>query len=332
LEEALSDLIGSFIKLQGSTLQWTHPSYRDLVIDELARDTPERTKFLTETNLEGLKIAISESGGVTGARRFPLIPDPVSQGEFRKKALQLMEQDYEALVPLMTILTSALLTSEIRRDHKQLLQEVLTDCLEVARQRFSEEKRWRIKETMISVERAQEVLDLDPLEWPILNAIWDQVTGELRTTLKSLTGEERDIVSRLDPDDVELFLIMGNLILDEKMSLNNTKSESLSLLNEILTMLTDYLETEASVEVDAESPSANQSNWEDLGWWHSVIAPYVRSSIGSVSSLKTVVSSLEEALDRLDDHRSDHEPDYYEARGRSASAQSFQIENLFSDL
>jgi hypothetical protein len=54
-------------------IDWMHPSYRDLVVDELVRTDSLRTKFLGSAGVEGIRLALSVSGGAQGSRRFPFI-------------------------------------------------------------------------------------------------------------------------------------------------------------------------------------------------------------------------------------------------------------------
>jgi hypothetical protein len=54
-------------------VSWIHPSYRDLVIEELSNDPTLKGHFLGNTNLEGIKLALSDAGGAAGGRKFPLI-------------------------------------------------------------------------------------------------------------------------------------------------------------------------------------------------------------------------------------------------------------------
>jgi hypothetical protein len=54
------------------SVSWIHPSYRDLVIEELSTDSALKHEFLENTNLDGIKLALSDTGGAGGARKFPL--------------------------------------------------------------------------------------------------------------------------------------------------------------------------------------------------------------------------------------------------------------------
>jgi len=54
-------------------IDWMHPSYRDLVIDELVRSGSLRKTFLRSAGIEGIRLALSVSGGANGTRHFPLM-------------------------------------------------------------------------------------------------------------------------------------------------------------------------------------------------------------------------------------------------------------------
>lgn len=50
-----------------------HPSWRDLVIDELAADQSARAAFLARCGPDGLLLALSSAGGTAGERALPLL-------------------------------------------------------------------------------------------------------------------------------------------------------------------------------------------------------------------------------------------------------------------
>ena len=57
-------------------VDWTHPSCRDLVIEELVADPALLMRFVRRMSLEGIKLAISDSGGKSGQRKLPLMTSP----------------------------------------------------------------------------------------------------------------------------------------------------------------------------------------------------------------------------------------------------------------
>jgi hypothetical protein len=54
---------------------WVHPSWRDLVISELARDSELRRRFLRHCGVDGAALALSSGGGSDGARVRPLLTE-----------------------------------------------------------------------------------------------------------------------------------------------------------------------------------------------------------------------------------------------------------------
>jgi len=56
-----------------ASVTWVHPSWRDLVIEDLASDATARRQFLANSSINGLLLALSTGGGVFGERAFPLL-------------------------------------------------------------------------------------------------------------------------------------------------------------------------------------------------------------------------------------------------------------------
>jgi len=72
--EAVSDLLGTFLRERhASSLDWIHPSYRDVVIDTVSQDAKAQAEFLRTAGVEGLRLAFSVEGGETGSRRMPFM-------------------------------------------------------------------------------------------------------------------------------------------------------------------------------------------------------------------------------------------------------------------
>jgi hypothetical protein len=72
--ELVDRLADHFVRVVApDSVVWVHPSWRDLVIDELARGADERRRFLTRCGIDGLLLALSTGGGAAGDRRFPLL-------------------------------------------------------------------------------------------------------------------------------------------------------------------------------------------------------------------------------------------------------------------
>ncbi len=79
---AVDDLTGTFLKTGfASSLDWIHPSYRDVVIDKVSQDAETQVQFLRTASVRGLRLAFSTEGGEAGARRMPFMRCPGSWEE-----------------------------------------------------------------------------------------------------------------------------------------------------------------------------------------------------------------------------------------------------------
>ncbi len=73
--ELIDRLTDHFLRVTPLGIGWVHPSWRDLVIDELAEDGDARRRFLSACGIYGLLLAVSRKGGATGRRSLPLLID-----------------------------------------------------------------------------------------------------------------------------------------------------------------------------------------------------------------------------------------------------------------
>jgi hypothetical protein len=70
LIDRLSD---HFLRVTPLGIGWVHPSWRDLVIDELREHAPARQRFLSACRVDGVMLALSHQGGAIGERQLPLL-------------------------------------------------------------------------------------------------------------------------------------------------------------------------------------------------------------------------------------------------------------------
>jgi hypothetical protein len=97
-ETILEHLTEAFVKVRktdfgGRMIDWIHPSYRDLVIEELVQNADLRNTFLRRASLEGIKLAVSDTGGQHGKRRLPFIRSAESWDVLRERCTSLISSD-----------------------------------------------------------------------------------------------------------------------------------------------------------------------------------------------------------------------------------------------
>ena len=110
--EIVDRLADHFLRpLHPASVTWVHPSWRDLVIDELAHDAAARRAFLHACGVHGAALALSTAGGAAGDRALPLLRD---DGDWDALADRLAELVPELDAPETTLVLTAL--AEARRE------------------------------------------------------------------------------------------------------------------------------------------------------------------------------------------------------------------------
>ena len=102
-------LTDHFVRVTSLGVGWVHPSWRDVVIDELRSHDEERLRFLRSCGIHGAMLALSLEGGPSGTRSLPLL---ISDGDWdalgdRLSAL-LRELDEHDVARLLIALRRAL--------------------------------------------------------------------------------------------------------------------------------------------------------------------------------------------------------------------------------
>ena len=118
--QLLRDLVGTFLKARPSgqaasvrlrwfSLSWIHPSYRDLLIDELSGDAKMVSEFLSHASVRGLGLALSEAGGHEGERRTPLVRTPAAWSTLANRSKEIAEEDeQDTLRALLEVLAASM--------------------------------------------------------------------------------------------------------------------------------------------------------------------------------------------------------------------------------
>ncbi|HEV2711774.1 MAG TPA: hypothetical protein VGU26_01655 [Gaiellaceae bacterium] len=72
--ELVDRLSDHFVRVVPPTsVAWVHPSWRDLLITQLAAEAHARSRFLERCSLHGVLLALSTAGGAAGERLLPLL-------------------------------------------------------------------------------------------------------------------------------------------------------------------------------------------------------------------------------------------------------------------
>ena len=118
-------------------IDWIHPSYRDLVIEELAHEHDLQSTFLGSMSLQGIKLVISDSGGATGERHMPLMNYRGNWDLLKSRCLEVVASGtQDEITDLLTVLTSAT-TNTTDTERKGHLCEAISSVCEAARTKWN---------------------------------------------------------------------------------------------------------------------------------------------------------------------------------------------------
>ena len=190
--ETAEELLSAFLKLRhtkdlrelqwSDSVDWIHPSYRDLVIAELSRNLSMQRRFLRTASIEGLTLALSAAGGPTGRRRFPLLTAPECWADLRERALEIACKPKDAQQLLETLISIHELersSTDIRRKVADLLAGVCTEA----------EEGWPVAgstqttiEALLTYKRACTILGRQP-RFSTIENVWRMYSHDLYITL-----------------------------------------------------------------------------------------------------------------------------------------------------
>jgi hypothetical protein len=192
LADALDDLVGTFVKYSNigdkEYVDWIHPSYRDLVIDELTNDLKLQATFLRNASLPGLQLALSDAGGGTGGRALPFLGSDAAWKSLKSRALIVANEGTTGTVQALLILVTHSLRLETNKERtKELLRDILDGICDTVCIRWSTipVKLDALKAYFLARSR----LDSEPAV-PNMAPSWELATRHLRKML-----EENDLIS-----------------------------------------------------------------------------------------------------------------------------------------
>lgn len=334
--EVFDELTESFVKSARLThlgreyreyIDWVHPSYRDLVIEELLNDPHLHAKFLQEMTLEGVKLAVSESGGPTGERRFPLMISDQSWRLLHDRCIQLTaNSSAQEIAEIMDVLRNAALQASDTgmRDH---LVAIISSVCEQAR------KGWNQSSTLLQSSDLRAYCEasllVSPLApFPRLDASWKAMEENIRGLLEKseggkiaepeLVNEWVEFVMTIQKNEPRFLVQVGY---PEKYTGEITR---------LLDIIEDDLRWHSvldSAEALREEAKRFSSIAETLGELSTVVTTQRKRAEKLVARLKGRSSSLEEEANALEPPERDEE-DF----SRKEQGDSFDIEGLFSDL
>jgi hypothetical protein len=186
--ELVDRLTDHFVRVvPPDNVTWVHPSWRDLVIDEIAADANARERFLARCGLEGLLLGLSMAGGASGTRRFPLLVEDADWDLAADRVYRLVPAlDDHDVFRLLATLREAIATGHAEVD------PLSASVLEAVR------RAWDGSAAPVPVALVGQWLALDEhvseaVQLPLLAPTWIDLLPTASTDIRS-----RDELRRLD--------------------------------------------------------------------------------------------------------------------------------------
>ena len=133
--DLIDRLTDHFLKVTPLGIGWVHPSWRDLVIDELRENASSRQSFLAACGIEGATLALSSQGGVRGERSLPLLANDADWDQLLDRLYQLLPQlePRDTARLLLTLSQSLVYLSDrhLRREAESMASTILENTREL---------------------------------------------------------------------------------------------------------------------------------------------------------------------------------------------------------
>jgi len=196
-QEATQYLSGAFIRLwgKGRLVDWIHPGYRDFVIDELTSDSEMRTQFLERASLEGLKLAVSDSGGQEGLRRLPFLLSAESWDVIERRALAIVrafDQDRD----LLEVLSSAAERSYSSKDREPRWERLISAVCCAVKEKWDASSRRLESADIAAFRRCRSAINSNQ-DLPDLLGQWLSLEQTFREADRSFIRADLELIREL---------------------------------------------------------------------------------------------------------------------------------------
>jgi hypothetical protein len=328
-----------------TSIDWMHPSWRDLLIERLASEAKTRQEFLAKCGIEGLLLAVSSAGGATGKRQAPLIKTDQDLVSLAMAAFRLLktEPPYSTCRILISILEF------VRRikSEANALQEVstsassrfITKVLAACRERWEENGGVAYTSDVAAYYTISEYINPLP-PGPNLTKLWERSRCDAFEQIENFDDDEFEpsignvhdwlsLVSIIEGNEPRFLRQIG---FPEKFS----KS-----IEEFLTALISRVNSEPELEdVDAcDAETDNIEAIEELGEACINSFPTLADAVADLTNATMnarlyVKRKRERAKEKELEEQAEHEEEPWHARGAvplsGSKGSGPPIENSFS--
>jgi hypothetical protein len=329
-ETVTDHLTEAFVKtrksLHGtSVVDWIHPSYRDLVIDELIEDANLRNTFIRGASLEGIKLAVSGTGGRSGERRLPFIRSAESWDILKRRCLSLIGTQDEEQDLLETLADAA--SQDASPDNRRRWETLLWLVCNEVRDKWHQRPERMTAEELESFAKARGQARPTP-QLPDLECSWEELEERFRDGIQN---RNPNIEFDFRPFDelsefAQAVRECAPEYLEAKQFPDKYKAE--------IAVICEEAESEANARVYSSDSEILRGVAERMETIASAVERIADIS-PSYSSVASIASRLRSQSSQLEDEARQNdppEPDYDGEYSLSSGSDVFDVQMLFAEL
>jgi hypothetical protein len=276
-DQLIDRLTDHFLRVTPLGIGWVHPSWRDLVIDELATNPAVRHRFLGACGVDGVMLALSREGGAAGQRALPLL-DGDEDWDHLSDAVQrlLRELEDHDLARVLLALRDAL---------SERLGEQRTEAEALARSTlYSAARRWDLSRRPLTPFLLEAWYSLDerappPTAPPRLDWTWAELhpaspgPGELDRHELVLAEEWLGLAQTLARYDPEALVTLGfygsdqRLLADLIAALRRTTRPDVRPIAESILARIEHIAPEHREAAVLAIAAIDQAGQHGPDWW-----------------------------------------------------------------
>jgi hypothetical protein len=189
--ELIDRLTDHFVRITPLGIGWVHPSWRDLVIEELRNHAGDRQRFLGACGPHGAMLVLSHAGGPTGERALPLLVADADWDRFTDRIRQLLRELEDPDLARLLLAIADTMTAPLPAAQLRELSSLAEYALGATRRSWDAARR-PVPLARLGAWYALNIGLPEPVQAPELGATW----AELRPASGPLT--DRADLTRAD--------------------------------------------------------------------------------------------------------------------------------------
>ena len=323
-EEALRELRESFLRetflLEFEVIGWIHPSYRDLVIEQLEAEPSQRRHFLRHLSVDGLKLALTECGYDGTPRKF--IDTDDDWDIVCDRILELATDPSEMSTDLMDALTESI--DQIKQ--KSGNSGILANVAAAIKNKWDAQNEALNEREILSFSRFSECLDPLP-PFPNLSA----TLGKAGAAVKELTKQVENEPIDADAAEGSAKLIAAIQSVEPRL----LRQAGIHAESAILVSLIRAIEEDRNWKTtmfDAEQYRSESTRAKTLADSLDLLAKVFPELTPPTEAIRARLIRESERYEERANEEDPPEPDYDPSDSRERPPSQFDVDGVFADL